>query len=227
MILVLLNVLLCGCFRLGPTRLDEDQLGFSRALSESEKRQTLLNVVRLRYADMPTFLEATQVISGYQLQQNITGGVEVFPSAPTSLSLGQQLGTAATKPHLHLRAGCGNRFAQNFLRALSPADLLSLAQGGLPVDLLFRLAVQSVGSLENATVLEKTGSEGSPEFFLLLHDLRRLQVAGLLGVKLQRPSKAASDNKPAFPEHVFVTVTSTKEPARAAVEAETRRRLVS
>ena len=58
---------LCGCFSLGNTRLYEDQLGYSRALGDAEKSDTLLNVVRIRYADTPIFLQATQVISGYQL----------------------------------------------------------------------------------------------------------------------------------------------------------------
>ena len=34
----------------------------------------------------------------------------------------------------------GDRFAQSYLRPLAPAELLSLAQSGAPVDLLFRSA---------------------------------------------------------------------------------------
>ena len=52
-----------------------------------KKSDTLLNVVRLRYADTPIFLQATQVISGYQLQRNVTGGFEAFPAANPSTFL--------------------------------------------------------------------------------------------------------------------------------------------
>jgi hypothetical protein len=222
-IVLSLCVLLGGCFRLGPTVLNEDQLGFSRALSESEKRQMLLNLVRLRYADMPIFLDATQVISGYQLQQNITGGVEVFPHAPTSTFLsGNGSAQLQQSPTFTFQPIAGDRFAQSFLRPLSPVDLLALAEGGLPVDVLFRLAVQSVGSLENNTAFQQTGGAGSPDFFVLLHDLRRLQIANLLGIKLERQPKAELEGKPATPEHVFVTLAVTKKPALAAIESETR-----
>jgi hypothetical protein len=62
-------------------RFHEDQLGYSRALGGAEKSATLPNVVRLRYADTPIVLQATQVISGYQHQRNVTGGFEAFPAA--------------------------------------------------------------------------------------------------------------------------------------------------
>ncbi len=186
----------------------------------------MLNFVRLRYADMPIFLDATQVISGYQLQQNVTGGVEIFPHAATSTFLsGSTSAQLQQSPTFTFQPIAGDRFAQSFLRPLSPIDLLSFAQGGLPVDVLFRLAVQSVGSLENTTVFQQTGGEGSPNFFLLLHDLRRLQMANLIGIKLERQSKLGSEGKAATPERVFVTITATKEPALAAVETEARRLL--
>jgi hypothetical protein len=74
---------LCGCFSFGTTRLYEDQLGYSRALGDAEKSDTLLNVVRICYSDAPIILQATQVIAGYQLQRNVTGGFEVFrPEIP-------------------------------------------------------------------------------------------------------------------------------------------------
>jgi hypothetical protein len=73
----LISLSLAGCIQFGPTQLDDDQLGYNHALSTAEKRQRLLNVVRLRYGDTPGFLDVTQVISRYQLQrrtlQPVTG----------------------------------------------------------------------------------------------------------------------------------------------------------
>src|SRR5215472_11628821 len=77
----------CGCFGLGTTRFYQDQLGYSRAVGDAEKSNTLLNTVRLRYGDTPVVLQPTQVISGYQLQRNVSGGFEVFPAANPSTFL--------------------------------------------------------------------------------------------------------------------------------------------
>ena len=177
---------LCGCFGLGTTRLYEDQLGYSRALGDAEKSDTLLNVVRLRYADTPIVLQATQVISGYQLQRNVTGGFEAFPAAnPSTFLNGSASAQLQQSPTFTFQPLSGAQFAQSFIRPLSPADLLPLAMGGLPIDVLFRLGVQSINGLSNAVALTQTGAAGSPDFFLLLQDLRRLQIAGLLSVRLQ------------------------------------------
>ncbi len=226
-VVLLLCAALGGCFRLGPDRLNEDQLGYSRALSAAEKRQTLLNVVRLRYGDAPTFLDATQVISGYQLQRSVTGGFEVFPNAPISTYLtGSGAAQLQESPTFTFQPVTGDRFAQGFLRPLSPVDLLPLAQGGLPIDVLFRLAVQSVGPLQNSTALEQAGGTGSPAFFLLLHDLRRLQIAGLISIRLEQTKIVGPDGKPANgPERVFFDIASTADPALVAISEEAHRLL--
>ena len=227
----IVTVLLCaalgGCFRLGPDRLNEDQLGYSRALSAAGKQQTLLNVVRLRYGDAPTFLDATQVIAGYQLQRSVTGGFEVFPNAPISTYLtGTGSAQLQESPTFTFQPVTGDRFAQGFLRPLSPVDLLPLAQGGLPIDVLFRLALQSIGPLQNSTALEQVGGAGSPGFFLLLHDLRRLQIAGLISFRLEQTKVVGPDGKPANgPERVYFDLASTTDPALLPVAAEAHRLL--
>ena len=226
-VILLLCAALGGCFRLGPDRLNEDQLGYSRALSAAEKRQTLLNVVRLRYGDAPTFLDATQVIAGYQLQRSVTGGFEVFPNAPISTFLtGTGSAQLQESPTFTFQPVTGDRFAQGFLRPLSPIDLLPLAQSGLPIDVLFRLAVQSVGPLQNSIALEQTGGVGSPAFFLLLHDLRLLQIAGLISIRLEQTKVVGPDGKPAKgPERVYFNVASTTDPALHPIAQEVRRLL--
>ena len=92
---------------------------------------------------MPTrryLLQATQVISGYQLQRNVTGGFEAFPAAnPSTFLNGSASAQLQQSPTFTFQPLSGEQFAQSFIRPLSPADLLPLAMGGLPIDVLFRL----------------------------------------------------------------------------------------
>ena len=52
-----------------------DRIDYGSSIGDPWKEQTLLNIVKLRYADMPIFLEVTQVIAGYQLQSTVTGSL--------------------------------------------------------------------------------------------------------------------------------------------------------
>ena len=217
---------LCGCFNFGSTRLYEDQLGYSRALGDAEKSDTLLNVVRLRYADSPIFLQATQVISGYQLQRNVTGGFEAFPTAnPSTFLNGSTSAQLQQTPTFTFQPLSGAQFAQSFIRPLSPADLLPLAMGGLPIDVLFRLGVQSINGLSNAVALTLTGAAGSPDFFRLLQDLRRLQIAGLLSVRLEHYAAPAGTHSNSDRGRVYYSIATTGDPDLLRVVDEAKRLL--
>jgi hypothetical protein len=62
---VLLGV--SGCAGFGPVSVNRDRFDYIQAIGDSWKQQTLLNVVKLRYADTPVFLEVGQIISSYQV----------------------------------------------------------------------------------------------------------------------------------------------------------------
>ncbi len=221
---ILLCLPLCGCFHLGPNRLEQDEIGYSQALGDAENQQTLLNVVRLRYADTPSFLQTTQIISSYQLQQSVTGGLESFPGAATDAGNYLTAGASAQyqqSPTFTLQPISGEQFAESFIRPLSPAELMPLVESGVPVDVLFRLAVQSINNLQNARALGGSGGQGSPLFFLLLHDLRILQIAGLLDAGQREPENAtARKAKPG--EDSFLEIGATADPDLAATAAQTR-----
>lgn len=74
--------LLTGCASIGPNTIKHDQFDYSDAMSRAQKDQTLLNVVKLRYADMPVFLEVASVINSYSLEGSLSagGGFQLRPS---------------------------------------------------------------------------------------------------------------------------------------------------
>lgn len=219
-------LLLAACAQIGPASLGRDQIAYSRALDESQKRQTLLNVIRLRYADAPTFLDATQVISGYQLQRNVTGGFEAFPTAnPSTYLNGSGSMQYQESPTFTYQPLAGEAYAESIIRPLPPETVLPLALGDLPIDVLFRLVVQSINGWSNATALSGAAGAGSPEYFRLLHDLRLLQIRGLLSVH-QVEARAKSE-KPGAAEAqgMLMGIRDTDDPELRPVAAEARRLL--
>ena len=72
--ILLFSSIMSGCGSMGPNSVSRDRFDYITAISESWKKQMLLNIVKLRYADVPVFMDIGQVISGYELEGTLTAG---------------------------------------------------------------------------------------------------------------------------------------------------------
>jgi hypothetical protein len=186
------GLMLCvvtGCAGLGPTTVNRDRFDYITAISESWKKQTLLNIVKLRYADTPVFLEVGQVISGYEVEGTLSaGGAIGSKTAPGALGDFVNLGASGRyldRPTVTYAPLTGPDFIKTMMTPFPPSAVMFLIEAGWPVDVVIRAGVQAINGLRN----HKGGLLGhppDPEFVELVKLLRRIQQAGAMGISLQR-----------------------------------------
>ncbi|MCG5073442.1 hypothetical protein L5014_08700 [Paraburkholderia sp. RG36] len=183
-----------GCAWFGPHLLRTDQVDYERALGDAKKREMLATIVGLRFGDSPSFVAVSQIIASYTFEAN-AGAITQGGSGPAGASYGQaSVGASySNHPTFTFVPTTGEALATGYIRPLQPELVLPLADSGVPIDLLLRLSVQSIGGLQNATPLGGPESDGNPDFFALLRALRRLQLAGQLTVSYKQagPDRAA------------------------------------
>src|SRR5262249_293774 len=72
--IAVLGLILTACSSIGPGTVPRDRVDYANALSDSWQDQMLLNIVRLRYAAAPSFMDVSSVIGAYAVQAAVQAG---------------------------------------------------------------------------------------------------------------------------------------------------------
>jgi hypothetical protein len=177
---------LAGCSSLGPSSIIRDRFDYSAAISDSWKTQMLMNLVNLRYADPPVFLDVASVISQYQLDSLATLGLNFASTNSQSAS-----GTVSytDRPTITYNLLSGDKFARSLMTPIPPASIMSLIEAGWPAELVLRMAVHSINGLQNRSGAALRGRAGDPRFYQVIEALGRVQRSGAVGIRVQTEKK--------------------------------------
>jgi hypothetical protein len=191
--------IITGCGSIGPNAVNRDRFDYITAISESWKQQTLLNIVKLRYADVPVFMEVGQVISGYELEGTLSaGGGLLTGNKGAQGNLGDFLNFGAggrylDRPTVTYTPLTGPDFVKTMMTPFPPGAIMFLIEAGWSVDMLLQVGTDAINGLRNS----KGGPNGhpaDPEFFEVIRLLKRIQASGGMGFKLQREKESEEAN---------------------------------
>lgn len=208
----LLALLLAGgCVSIGTTKLKPDRYEYSKALGDSWKEQVLLNVVRLRYGDAPVFLDVSQIISSYSIEQRgkvggYAGENQLLPLWSWGLDASASM-RYTDRPTITYLPLTGPAYVRNLMTPIPPRALLALIEGGFAVDQVLSAGISQINGLRNRVVLGSKLISADEGFIRLLTLMRELQGEGVLGVRIEKPGK----DKPARAIIVFKGQNASKE----------------
>ncbi len=189
--LIVLGTGALGCRSIGPGTISRDGFDYTTAIADGWKRQMLLNLVKIRYADVPMFVEVSSVISQYAFETQLSARATWDEFLPGN---GQQLAGAGhyvDRPTITYQPLQGEKFTRNLLTPLVPSAVLTLIEAGWPVDRVLRVAVQSINGLNNETSAITVHHEAEPEFYWLISALTHIQEQGAFGTRVENRDGAA------------------------------------
>jgi hypothetical protein len=185
-VLAITVLFLSGCTHIGPKTVPRDRFDYNTAISNSWKEQTLLNIVKIRYIDMPLFVDVSSIVSGYTMQSSVNlGGTVVTESALQGdfANLGAS-GTFTDRPTITYRPITGEQFNKSIMTPIPPSVILFLTQSGWPADLIYPLTVDSINGLRGKISGGVNARPVNPKFVRLVQLYRKIQQSGAVGMRV-------------------------------------------
>lgn len=183
---------LSGCVGVGPHTVSRDRFDYTTAIADSWKAQMLVNMVKMRYGDTPTFLEVASVINQYSVESQLDLRLTWVDHLTATLTGNQSAGAAARyidRPTITYSPLTGEKFARSLMTPIPPTAILSLIQANYPADLVLRITVHSVNGIRNRFGGAARARTADPEFYPLLERLKRLQASGAIGLRVQKTTE--------------------------------------
>jgi hypothetical protein len=176
-----------SCKHLGPTTVAVDRFDYSAAIADSWKQQTLLNVVKLRYMDLPVFMDVASIVSGYSMQTgvNINGTLSSDKAVQGNFaSLGGHA-IYTDRPTITYVPMTGDKFMRGLITPIDPKNIFFLLQSGYAADFILGMAVESLNGVRNRSTAGGTIREADPDFIRALDLMRQVQAAGAVGMRVE------------------------------------------
>lgn len=184
-------IALSGC--IGPRSLELTRLRYDQAVHETTEQQWLRNIVRLRYGDLPSFMDVAAITSQFELSSRggLTGGQE--RDSP-NLSLFGDMGLQfRDSPTLSYTPRDPTELTRAMVAPVGITALGLMANNGWAIDDVLHLMVAEINGLENAPEAEQLIPEAAPsptlfaEMARLAGVLRRDRMVALTAVEVPEP----------------------------------------
>jgi hypothetical protein len=180
-----------------------DRVDYVNAIGTSWERETLLNIVKLRYGHAPVFLSITQVVTGYQFQSTASTGFIASTFNPVTNAFGfSGTGTAegqyTDRPTIIYTPLTGADFLQRLMTPLPPSTVLFLLQAGYPADMIMPIAIDAINGISNES-RRQMGHAADPSFSRLVQLMRDLQLDEAVQFRIQRSKDGSETTLTTFP----------------------------
>jgi hypothetical protein len=207
-LLLLVMVAIGGC-SLGPSTVQRDRMGYITVISDSLKTQMLFNLVKMRYGDMPLFMDISSIINQYQIGISVNASGSWINSPSSSSATVGGAGQYAERPTITYTPQTGEKFTRSLLTPIPPSVVMNFLQAGKSPETVLRIAVQSINGIQNQGV----NTPADPRFERLINLITKTQQLGGVVVKIGEGKDKGTS---------YLIITKPDDPNAAAPRDEIR-----
>jgi hypothetical protein len=163
---------LSGC--VGPNAIRYTRLRYNEVVRDTNDEQLLINIVRLRYADSPVFIDLPNITSQFEMSgaMGYLGGYgNQFKGGTTSL--GNSSFSLRDTPTLSYHPREGREIAKALLTPIS-SDLFTVVNAGADIEQLLLLTTNDINDVPNAPRSTTLTPKVADDNTLLLRGIRIL-----------------------------------------------------
>ena len=204
---VLLLASMTGCSTFGPDRLVESRFNYNSAIGDSWKEQMLLNIVKMRYGDLPVFLAVQSVIDQYNVTASGSFGgswTDALLTNPYGASIGGG-GSYSITPTVTYAPMAGDRFAKLLMTPVPEKAVVALLQTGYSPDMVMRLMLHSFNGRQNHYGLDPESGSVDPGFYRIIELFSALQANNGIGLRVEKA------DLPGDPDKIYFTFRQTTD----------------
>ena len=191
--------LLGGCAAIGPSRVERDRIEYNASITESWKRQILLNVVKIRYVEPIFFLDVGEIVSSYSMETGGTVGAsrtayDLSGTSDSSLFSLEGTATYTDRPTVTYRPLTGEAFFRGIMSPVPMQNVLASIESGASAQFVLNLGLRSINGYRNEALTAKGFRAADPEFDRIVRLLTDLQ--NLNALHIVREPRLGKDSPP-------------------------------
>jgi gamma-glutamylcyclotransferase (GGCT)/AIG2-like uncharacterized protein YtfP len=179
--------LFTGCTHLGPKSVAVDRFDYSTAIADSWKQQTLLNIVKVRYMDLPVFVDVASIVAGYSMQTGVTinGTLSTDKAVQGNFAAAGGSAIYTDRPTITYVPLTGEKFLRGLITPIDPKNIFFMLQSGYPADFILGLTVEGLNGVRNRSTVGGRVREADPDFVRAMDLLDEVQAAGAVGMRVE------------------------------------------
>lgn len=196
---ILVFIFFYSCASMGPKTIPADGFNYNQRISLQQNEQILLNIVRLRYAEVPLFLTVSSVINQYSRDARAAvSGSNLFGEAKADANANAGW---SDRPTITYTPMGGQAYSESLLQPLPPAILFFLIQSGWSPTRMLALTTSSINRIKNGSNTARFQYFPDKEFIAVIQLIETFQQNGILGMEI-----GGTDTEPTvnihFPEEI-------------------------